>query len=260
MRTRRALLAALALVLTLHAGRTLTGCAGAPAAPTEASEARRTVVLISLDGFRWTTSTAGSTRRPSTGSRAACAPSDSCRSSRPRRSRTTTRSSPASTPRPTASRQLDARPEALGRRGAGALRDVEPRGRRRRAVVGRRAVWVTAERQGLRAAPLFGRARRPRCGVRPSFWRAFDGDLAFEARADTVLAWLDAGAAYASFYVEAVDSAGHRFGPDAPETNARHRARRCRRRVPPGRPARTRAPGRHRHRRGERPRHDGRLA
>ena len=82
-------------------------------------------------------------------------------------------------------------------------------------------IWVTAERQGLRAAPLFWPGSEAEIGgVRPSFWRPFDGDLAYEARADTVLAWLDAGAAYASFYVEAVDSAGHRHGPDAPETDA----------------------------------------
>jgi predicted AlkP superfamily pyrophosphatase or phosphodiesterase len=86
-------------------------------------------------------------------------------------------------------------------------------------------IWVTAEREGIRTAPLFWPGSEAEIGgVRPSVWHPYDGDLPYEARVDSVLAWLDRPAetrpGFAALYVSAVDHAGHDHGPDAPETAA----------------------------------------
>ena len=82
-------------------------------------------------------------------------------------------------------------------------------------------IWVTAERQGVVAAPVFWPGSEAEIGgVRPTHWLAYDGDLGYDARADQALAWLDDGAGFLTLYFEAVDNAGHRHGPDAPEVDA----------------------------------------
>lgn len=84
-------------------------------------------------------------------------------------------------------------------------------------------IWVTAERQGVRAATVFWPGSEAAIGgVRPSRWLPYDGDMPYAARVDTVLAWLSgpAPARLATLYFEGVDTAGHRHGPDAPETAA----------------------------------------
>lgn len=83
-------------------------------------------------------------------------------------------------------------------------------------------IWATAERQGLRAGTLFWPgSEAPIGGVRPSRWLPYDDDLAYEARVDTVLAWLDLPAerrpSLLTLYFSAVDGAGHEHGPDSPE-------------------------------------------
>ena len=86
-------------------------------------------------------------------------------------------------------------------------------------------VWVTAERQGQRAATMFWPGSEAAIGgVRPSDWAVYDGDVPAAARVDTVLAWLSRPAPrrprLVTLYFEAVDHAGHEDGPDAPETVA----------------------------------------
>ncbi|NNF57429.1 MAG: alkaline phosphatase family protein, partial [Rhodothermaceae bacterium] len=86
-------------------------------------------------------------------------------------------------------------------------------------------IWVTAERQGRRAFVLSWPGNEaPIGGVRPSRWSAFDDGLSYDARVDSVLAWLrlpdDQRPAFATLYFDGVDNAGHRYGPDAPETAA----------------------------------------
>ena len=55
-------------------------------------------------------------------------------------------------------------------------------------------------------------------------WLTYDHNFPAEARVDHVLEWLDRPLAtrpdFVTLYFEAVDSAGHRFGPDAAETTA----------------------------------------
>jgi predicted AlkP superfamily pyrophosphatase or phosphodiesterase len=82
-------------------------------------------------------------------------------------------------------------------------------------------LWITAEKQGVATATMFWpgsdyeiHARRPRQ------WRAFDQTLTGFGRVDQLLAWLDASPQprFATLYFDLVDTAGHRYGPDAGET------------------------------------------
>lgn len=86
-------------------------------------------------------------------------------------------------------------------------------------------IWVTAERQGQRAATLFWPGSEAEiAGYRPSTWLEYDGRLAHEARIDSVLTWLDrpdeTRPTLITLYFSSVDSEGHRHGPDAPEVDA----------------------------------------
>lgn len=86
-------------------------------------------------------------------------------------------------------------------------------------------IWNTAERQGLRAAPLFWPGADVAIGGRrPSYWLRYDDDLPDGHRVDQVLEWLrlpeGERPAFVSLYFSGVDSAGHRHGPDAPEVMA----------------------------------------
>lgn len=101
---------------------------------------------------------------------------------------------------------------------------------RKEAVVDRRwwdqgePLWVTAERAGIRTATMFwpGSEADVR-GVRPAKFAPFDQTMASAARVDVLLGWLDDPAAkpgFATLYFDIVDTAGHRFGPGAPEVKA----------------------------------------
>ena len=84
-------------------------------------------------------------------------------------------------------------------------------------------IWVTAERQGVPSATVFWPGSEAEIGgVRPGRWLPYNGDMPYAARVDTALAWLDAPdpPRLVTLYFEAVDSAGHRWGPDAPEVDA----------------------------------------
>lgn len=86
-------------------------------------------------------------------------------------------------------------------------------------------IWATAERQGMRAGTYFWPGSEAAFdGIRPSYWKRFDGGVPGNARVDEVLAWLDlpedARPGFLTLYFSAVDGAGHRYGPDAPETAA----------------------------------------
>jgi predicted AlkP superfamily pyrophosphatase or phosphodiesterase len=86
-------------------------------------------------------------------------------------------------------------------------------------------IWITAERAGLRTAPLFWPGSEAMIhGTRPSEWRPWDdGETDMNAR----LAWVekhlsrpvDRRPRFVSFYTEVVDNAGHEFGPSAPEVD-----------------------------------------
>lgn len=86
-------------------------------------------------------------------------------------------------------------------------------------------IWLTAQRQGLRAACMFWPgAEADIQGRRPDRWLRYNGAMTDEARVAQVLAWTALPATerphVITLYFEAVDTAGHRHGPDAPETRA----------------------------------------
>jgi predicted AlkP superfamily pyrophosphatase or phosphodiesterase len=86
-------------------------------------------------------------------------------------------------------------------------------------------LWVTAEQQGLRAASFFWVGSEAEIlGVRPTFWKPYDGRFPYRDRVDTVLTWLartdSLRPSFVTLYFSAVDDAGHRFGPESPELRA----------------------------------------
>jgi predicted AlkP superfamily pyrophosphatase or phosphodiesterase len=86
-------------------------------------------------------------------------------------------------------------------------------------------VWVTAIRQGRRAATMFWPGSEAAIGgERPTYWKPYDEELPTLRRIAHALAWLGLPAAerpsFVSLYFHDVDSAGHDFGPDSPELSA----------------------------------------
>jgi predicted AlkP superfamily pyrophosphatase or phosphodiesterase len=81
-------------------------------------------------------------------------------------------------------------------------------------------IWVTAEKQGQRAAAFFFPGTEAEIsGKRPSQWRAYDGKIPNSERVDTALSWLDLPGperpTMILTYFSEVDSAGHESGPDS---------------------------------------------
>ena len=86
-------------------------------------------------------------------------------------------------------------------------------------------IWVTAERQGLRAASYFWPgSEAPIGGKRQSWWKRYDGDVPRETRVRQVIDWLalpaDSAPALISLYFSDTDDAGHRFSPTSPQVDS----------------------------------------
>jgi predicted AlkP superfamily pyrophosphatase or phosphodiesterase len=86
-------------------------------------------------------------------------------------------------------------------------------------------VWVSAERAGLRTAPLFWPGSEAEiAGVRPHLWRPYDQRMLPGARVDEVLAWLDRPPserpAFMTLYFDLVDTVGHAEGPRSTRLDA----------------------------------------
>jgi predicted AlkP superfamily pyrophosphatase or phosphodiesterase len=86
-------------------------------------------------------------------------------------------------------------------------------------------IWVTAERHGIPAAPLFWPGVEAEIrGVRPSFWLPFDDRMPNERRVTQVLEWLDLPEAerprFITTYFSMVDVASHNHGPQSADTRA----------------------------------------
>lgn len=86
-------------------------------------------------------------------------------------------------------------------------------------------IWVTAERAGVRTATEFWPGSEADIqGVRPSLYSHFDASVPSSARVDQVLAWLDLPPRqqprFLTLYFDIVDTAGHHHGPDSAEVNA----------------------------------------
>jgi predicted AlkP superfamily pyrophosphatase or phosphodiesterase len=84
-------------------------------------------------------------------------------------------------------------------------------------------IWVTAEKQGQIAGAYFFVGSEAKIGGKyATFWRNYNGDVPPEMRVDRVLGWLDQPAdkrpTMISMYFSDTDDVGHAFGPDAEET------------------------------------------
>lgn len=90
-------------------------------------------------------------------------------------------------------------------------------------------LWSTAEKAGLRTAAMFWPGTEAEiAGARPSEWRRYDEDFDATQRVDTVLEWLGRPAAtrprFVTLYFEDLDEASHDEGPDSDEAHAAIRA------------------------------------
>ncbi len=88
---------------------------------------------------------------------------------------------------------------------------------------GGQPIWVTAEKQDIHAGCMFWPGAEAEIqGVRPSEWRPYSDDYPPMDRVNSVLEWLGRPAPerprLITIYFHEVDSAGHAFGPDSPET------------------------------------------
>ena len=88
---------------------------------------------------------------------------------------------------------------------------------------GGQPVWVAAEKAGMvTAAYFFVGTEADVDGVPMTYWNAFDDSVAGEARVDQVIDWLsmpeDRRPHLVTLYFEDVDSTTHRFGPGSPES------------------------------------------
>lgn len=86
-------------------------------------------------------------------------------------------------------------------------------------------IWVTADQHGLRTATMFWPGSGADIhGHRPDYWKPFNDSVTAGQRVDQVLAWLDLPAAtrpqFLTLYFDAVDHAGHKYGPDSPQLDA----------------------------------------
>ena len=86
-------------------------------------------------------------------------------------------------------------------------------------------IWVTAVKQKQRAATYFWPgSEAPIGGVRPTYYKLYDASVPDAERVGQVLQWLSLPSAQApsllTVYFNDVDDAGHRFGPNAPETDS----------------------------------------
>jgi predicted AlkP superfamily pyrophosphatase or phosphodiesterase len=86
-------------------------------------------------------------------------------------------------------------------------------------------IWVTAIKQGRRAATMFWPgSEAPIQGIRPTYWRRFDPRLPNQARFNQLLSWIDLPSDSApqliTLYLNELDFVAHKAGPDSPATDS----------------------------------------
>ncbi len=91
------------------------------------------------------------------------------------------------------------------------------------AFYGGEPIWVTAEKQGVKAATFYWvGSEAPVLGQYASIWKPYDHHFPFTARIDSVIAWLQLPEArrprLVMWYLHEPDEIGHNDGPLAPST------------------------------------------
>jgi predicted AlkP superfamily pyrophosphatase or phosphodiesterase len=83
-------------------------------------------------------------------------------------------------------------------------------------------IWVTAVKQGQLSATYYWPGSEAAIeGLRPTYWKAFAEQMPYSQRIEQTLAWLDLPVdkrpTFIALYLEEVDNKGHRYGPDSPQ-------------------------------------------
>ena len=86
-------------------------------------------------------------------------------------------------------------------------------------------IWVTAEKQNKKAMTMFWPASEAEImGVRPSEYFVYDESISNSERVDQILKWIDypenKKANFFSLYFSEIDSKGHYYGPNSAEVNS----------------------------------------
>jgi predicted AlkP superfamily pyrophosphatase or phosphodiesterase len=84
-------------------------------------------------------------------------------------------------------------------------------------------IWVTAEKQGVRAASFFWvGSEAPVEGIQPTYWKKYDTGVTYGARIDTVIKWLsypeERRPELVTLYFDEPDATEHDFGPVSDKT------------------------------------------
>jgi len=87
-------------------------------------------------------------------------------------------------------------------------------------------IWVTAEKQGLRTASFYWvGSEADVCGTHPSRWKKYNHTFPYEARVDTVIAWLSLPKKerprLITWYYPEPDGVGHEFSPESKEVKTK---------------------------------------
>jgi predicted AlkP superfamily pyrophosphatase or phosphodiesterase len=81
-------------------------------------------------------------------------------------------------------------------------------------------IWVTAAKQGKKSATLFWPGSEARIkGYRPTYWMKYDEEMPYRQRIRQVLEWLELPPedrpTFISLYFARADTVGHRYGPES---------------------------------------------
>jgi predicted AlkP superfamily pyrophosphatase or phosphodiesterase len=84
-------------------------------------------------------------------------------------------------------------------------------------------IWVTAEKQGQKSGSIFYPGTEGEvAGIRPTFWKRYDENISNDQRVDMMLSWLDLPRgqrpSFIALYFSDTDDAGHEFGPVSNKT------------------------------------------
>ncbi|MBT3227956.1 MAG: alkaline phosphatase family protein [Candidatus Marinimicrobia bacterium] len=87
-------------------------------------------------------------------------------------------------------------------------------------------IWVTAEKQGLKTGSFYWvGSEAPVSGTYPSRWKKYNHTFPYEARVDSVIAWLslpkDQRPRLITWYYPEPDGVGHKFSPESEEVKAK---------------------------------------
>ena len=84
-------------------------------------------------------------------------------------------------------------------------------------------IWVTAEKQGVKAASFFWvGSEAPVGGIHPTYWKKYDESVTYHERIDSVIKWLGYPTSkrpeLVTLYFDEPDAVSNDFGPVSPET------------------------------------------